>query len=44
MSLFPAVIFAGRSGIGEDVWVEDITEDKKKIGRLFFLPLKYLSS
>lgn len=43
MSLFPAVMFAGRSGIGEDVWV-DITEDKKKLAGFFFLPLKYLSS
>lgn len=28
MSLFSAVMFAGRTGIGEDVW-EDIIEDKK---------------
>lgn len=27
MSLFPAVLFAGRSEIGDNIWVE-ITEEK----------------
>jgi uncharacterized protein YuzE len=42
ISFFPAVLFAGRSEIGEDIWVE-ITE-KKNLAGFFFLPLEYLSS
>lgn len=35
ISFFPAVLFAGRSEIGEDIWVE-ITENKNLAG--FFFP------
>lgn len=34
-SFFPAVLFAGRSEIGKDIWVE-ITEDKNLAGLFFF--------
>lgn len=34
ISFFPAVLFAGRSEIGEDIWVE-ITEDKNLAGFFF---------
>lgn len=34
ISFFPAVLFAGRSEIGKDIWVE-ITEDKNLAGFFF---------